>query len=169
MAMRLVTVVRVYTVVTAVAVGIIVGSAAWMVWPETLLELGALLGFAGLLCAPIVILWLFGSALREVVELPTRLGSVPELARVHGPELLALASNGGGRGDASRPRFRFGDLWRAGRLMLGARRNLPGYGAVLTLVSPTFLIVSLAAALAALWLIALALPAFVAAAVAAVL
>jgi hypothetical protein len=161
--------VRGYTFVTAVAIGIIVGSVAWVVWPESLIELAGLLGFAGLLCAPIVMLWLFGSALREVVELPDRLGSVPDLARTHGPELLALARRTNASGDAPRRGSILGDTWRAGRLMLGARRNLPGYGAAPTLVSPTFLIASLAAALAGLWLIVFALPVFVAAALTAAL
>jgi hypothetical protein len=165
LASRLVRWVRGYTFVTAVAIGVIVGSVAWITWPESLVELMGLLAFAGLLSAPIVMLWLFGSALQEVVELPRRLGSVPELARTHGPELLALAA----RGDAGRKGSVLGDTWRAGRLMLGARRNLPGYGAALTLVSPTFLIASLAAALAAVWLILLAVPVFVVAAVASVL
>ena len=134
-----------------------------MVGPESLVELMGLLSFAGLLCAPILMLWLFSSALREVVELPDRLGSVPDLARTHGAELLALASRTGSAGDGSRRGSVLGDTWRAGRLMLGARRNLPGYGAVLTMVSPTFLIASLTAALAAIWLILLAFPVFAAA------
>jgi len=38
------------------------------------------------------------------------------------------------------------DLWRSGRLLLAAHDDLPGYGAVLTLVSVPFLLASLAAA-----------------------
>jgi hypothetical protein len=169
LASRVVRWVRGYTFLTAVAIGIIVGSVAWVVWPESLVELLGLLVFAAMLCAPLVMLWLFGSALREVVELPERLGSVPDLARTHGPELLALARRTSTSGGEQRSGSILGDTWRAGRLMLGVRRNLPGYGAALTLMSPTFLIASLAAALAGVWLIVLALPVFVGAAVNAVL
>ena len=48
------------------------------------------------------------------------------------------------------------DLWRAGRLLLAAHDDLPGYGAVLALVSVPFLVASLAAAAVGIALIFLA-------------
>gem|GEM_PF-1660754 len=156
LAVRVVRLVRAYTVAVAVAAGVILLSAIWIVWPSSLADVAGLGVLVALLCVPIVVLWLFGSALREVVELPSHLGSVPDLAKAHGTELAGLVRTAQAR--ENRTRVRPGDAWRAGRLLLVARRDLPGYGAVLTLVSPAFLLVSLAAALAGVWFIVMAVP-----------
>ncbi|MCU0310568.1 MAG: hypothetical protein MUE36_06470 [Acidimicrobiales bacterium] len=149
-------VVRIYTVAVALAAVVVVAAIGLVVRPSSLVDALAGLVVAGVVAAPVMVLWLFGSALREVVELPGRIGSVPELARRHGTDLVEVARAAQLRGGPTR--VRPGDAWRAGRLMLAARRDLPGYGAALTLVSPTFLLLSLASALAGLWYLVLALP-----------
>jgi len=124
----------------------------------------ALLIIVGLVLAPVAVLWLFHSALAEVVRIPDRLVAVPDVAREHGTELARLVRQSHvGRGRLnlwSLP----ADLWRAGRLLLAAHDDLPGYGAALTLVSVPFLLAALAAAALGLLEIALA-PALLAGAV----
>jgi hypothetical protein len=157
-AARMVTVVRVYTAVTAGAVVVVAGVLAWRFWPSSVVEGAALFVLVALLAAPVLCLWLFGTALAEVVELPDKVGSVPSAARGHGAELAELVAESRKRDDHERLRSIPGDAWRAGRLLLAVRSDIPGYGAVLTLVSPPFLVASAASAAIAAWIIVLALP-----------
>jgi hypothetical protein len=135
-----------FVVVVGLAATTIVVTLLWRFWPGSWGDVLAHLVVAALLFAPVAALWLFHSALREAVQIPARLAAMPDVAREHGGELASLVraaqARRGGLRLAALPR----DLWRAGRLLLAAHDDLPGYGAVLTLVSVPFLLVSLAAA-----------------------
>jgi hypothetical protein len=123
-----------------------------------------LIAVAILAPAPIV-LWLFHGALREVLDLPDWLRNSPDLARVHASELAGLGAESCrseptpvGMVRPGRRRGGFvGDSVRAGRLLLQAHDDLPGYGAVLRLMSPVFLIAVVVALFAAAFEVALAL------------
>jgi len=134
----------------------ILGVLLWRFWPTSVADAVAYLILAALLLAPVVMLWLFHRALAEVVELPARLVAVPDLARDHGSELAGLVRDAQVRRGGLRLVSVPGDLWRAGRLLLAAHDDLPGYGAVLTIVSVPFLVGSLVAAATGLGLILLA-------------
>ncbi len=103
-----------------------------------------------------VILWMFHGALREALALPEWLRSSPDLAKGHASELADLvvaarSPSSGRRGHLLR------DTFRAGRLLLEAHDDLPGYGAVLRLMSPFFLVLVLIASVAAIVQVGLAL------------
>lgn len=103
-----------------------------------------------------VILWMFHGALREALALPEWLRSSPDLAKGHASELADLvvaarAPSSGRKGHLLR------DTFRAGRLLLEAHDDLPGYGALLRLMSPFFLVVVLVASVAAIVQVGLAL------------
>jgi hypothetical protein len=153
LALRITRFVGVYVVVVGAASATIVVTLLWRFWPASLLDVLSHLVIAAALFAPVGVLWLFHQALSEVVHIPERLVAVPEVAREHGGELGRLVRDA----QVRRGRFRVtslpGDLWRAGRLLLAAHDDLPGYGAVLTLVSVPFLIASAASAVVGLVLI----------------
>jgi hypothetical protein len=102
-----------------------------------------------------VILWMFHGALREALALPEWLRSSPDLVKGHASELadlvVAARRPAGGRGHLLR------DTFRAGRLLLEAHDDLPGYGALLRLMSPFFLVLVLVASVAAMVQVGLAL------------
>ncbi len=156
LALRLSRLVGVFVAVVGVAAVTIAVVLVWLLWPSSLIEAFGLLIIVAFVLAPVAVLWLFHSALAEVVRIPDRLVAVPDLARTHGTELARLVREsqvGRGRMNlASLP----ADLWRAGRLLLAAHDDLPGYGAALTLVSVPFLLAALAAAGLGLLEIALA-------------
>jgi hypothetical protein len=81
---------------------------------------------------------------------------MPDVARDHGTELAGLVRDARVRRGGPRLTSLPADLWRSGRLLLAAHDDLPGYGAVLALVSVPFLVASLAAAVAGIALIFLA-------------
>ena len=103
-----------------------------------------------------VILWMFHGALREALALPEWLRSSPDVVKGHASELADLVV------EARRPSsgaqgHLFRDSFRAGRLLLEAHDDLPGYGALLRLVSPFFLVLVLVASVAAVVQVGLAL------------
>jgi hypothetical protein len=103
-----------------------------------------------------VILWMFHGALREALAMPEWLRSSPDLAKGHASELADLVvaarqPSSGQRGHLLR------DTFRAGRLLLQAHDDLPGYGALLRLMSPLFLVLVLIASVAAMIQVGLAL------------
>jgi len=155
LAARLVRVVRAYALVTGVAALLVVVAVAWRLAPWSFGEVLGVLVLMALLAAPVGVLWLFGQALEEVAELPERVSRFPDVARGNVTELAALAKQ---RRATGSPGSLPGDLWRAGRLLLGAHDSLPGYGAVLTLVRVPFLIASAISAVVAGVIIVLALP-----------
>lgn len=146
LALKLSRVVGLYVAVVAVAAAVIAVTLWWRFWPGSLNEVVGLLLATGLLAGPVVVLWLFHRALAEVVQIPGRLVAVPDVAREHGTELAALVRAAQARRGGLRLATLPGDLWRAGRLLLAAHDDLPGYGAVLTLVSVPFLLASFVAA-----------------------
>ncbi len=135
-----------YAVLVGIAAVAIVVTAVWTSWPLSATDGVVVLVLAAVLGAPAVVLFLFQRALDEVVRIPSQLGAMPDVARTHGTELAALLRDA----QARRGRVRLvalpGDLWRAGRLLLAAHDDLPGYGAVLALMSVPFLLVALLAA-----------------------
>ena len=153
-----------YVVAVGIASTVILLTLLWRFWPGSAAEVVGALLVAALLFAPVAVLWLFHRALREVVLIPATLSTMPDVARDHGSELASLVRAAQARRGGMRLAALPGDLWRAGRLLLAAHDDLPGYGAVLTLVSVPFLLVSLAAACVGIGLIFLA-PAVVAGAV----
>lgn len=114
----------------------------WLAW---------VLSFAVVL-VPGIVLLLFRSALREVLELPKVLAEMPDVAAAHAGELTELV-----REARQGPRMRGAGrgLFRSVRLLLRAHDDLPGYGSVLRLASWPFLVLVAASALLApllIWL-----------------
>src|SRR5918992_805974 len=110
---------------------------------------------AALLAAPPVILFLFSEALRALAELPDRLRAMPATGREHADELGRLAGkarNARGRGFLGLPLV----AWRVTRLTASSRELLLPHAPLLPLVSPPFLLLTLAASVAALAEIAVA-------------
>ena len=132
-------------IASAVSIVVVVGVVVAHGWPSP--PVAALLMIVALFMVPApVVLWLFRGALREVIELPEWLAASPDLAKGHAAELADLVRtarrpSAPGADDGGRRRGGFvGDTARAGRLLLAAHDDLPGYGAALRLVSPVFLI-----------------------------
>jgi hypothetical protein len=142
--------VRIYVALVGAAAATIATMLLWRMWPSSITDVIVLVVLLAWLAAPVLVLWLFHRALAEVVEIPARLAATPEVARAHGGELAALVRDAQGRRGRVRLLSLPGDLWRAGRLLLAAHDDLPGYGAVLTLVSVPFLLASAAAAVVGL-------------------
>jgi hypothetical protein len=146
LARRLLGGVKALTIASAASIVVIVAVVLGHGMPS-LLTGGLLLVIAATLAPAPAVLWLFHGALRDVLALPEWLRSSPEMAKGHAAELAGLVS------DARRSRPRrggfVGDTVRAGRLLLQAHDDLPGYGAVLRLVRPPFLIAVLIAMVAA--------------------
>jgi hypothetical protein len=95
-------------------------------------------------------------ALREALALPEWLRSSPDLAKGHASELADLvvaarSPSSGRKGHLLR------DTFRAGRLLLEAHHDLPGYGALIRLMSPFFLVLVLIASVAAIVQVGVAL------------
>jgi len=153
-----------YTAIVGLAAGVIVATLVVRFWPGSLLDVLAHLVLATVIFAPVAMLWLFHRALAEAVQIPERLAAMPTMARDHGTELAGLLRDTQGRRGRIRLTSLPSDVWRSGRLLLAAHDDLPGYGAVLTLVSVPFLLASLVAACVGLFEIFLA-PAVVAGAV----
>ncbi|HEY6531472.1 MAG TPA: hypothetical protein VIY72_04155 [Acidimicrobiales bacterium] len=145
-----------YVIAVGVASVVIVVTLVVRFWPGSLLEVFAHLVLAAMLLAPVAMLWLFHRALSEAVRIPARLVAMPDVAKEHGGELAGLVRDAQVRRGRLRLMTVPADLWRAGRLLLAAHDDLPGYGAVLTLVSVPFLLASLAAACVGLGMIVLA-------------
>ena len=91
---------------------------------------------------PPVLLTLFWLVLREVVQLPERLRSLPESGRAQAAELGRIAGEARARGSWLRfPRL----LWRFGFLVGSARETLTPWAPLLPLVSLPFLLATAAA------------------------
>jgi len=135
-----------YVALVAAASATIVSVLLRRFRPQSAYDELAHLIVAAALFTPVAMLWLFHRALAEVVQIPGRLVAVPDVARDHGGELARLVRDAQVRRGRMRLTSLPADLWRSGRLLLAAHDDLPGYGAVLTLVSVPFLLASLAAA-----------------------
>lgn len=148
--------VRVYAVVAALAGGVVLLVALRNGLPSSEFHWAAIVLASFVVGAPPLLLWWFSAALLDTLHLPDRLASSPELARTHGRELAALARDAHAQaGSVRRIRLGRGDAVRAGRLLLRAHRDLPGYGGALRLVSVPFLLATALAALVAAIVIAL--------------
>src|SRR5918999_624859 len=102
-----------------------------------------------------VVIVVFSEALRALAELPDRLRALPGTGREHADELGRLAGkarNARGRGLLGLPLV----AWRATRLTASSRELLLPHAPLLPLVSPPFLLLTLAATVAALAEIAVA-------------
>ena len=153
LARRLLWGVRVLAIASAVSIAVMVAVLVGHGMPD-LLSGGFLVVAVALLAPAPVVLWMFHGALREVLALPEWLQSSPEVAKGHASELAGLVTDA--RRSGRRRGSFLGDSMRAGRLLLQAHDDLPGYGAILRLVSPLFLIVVAIALFAASFEIALA-------------
>jgi hypothetical protein len=109
-------------------------------------QIGAYVLVAALL-APPAVLGSFWLALRELVELPDRLRSLPGTSRENAAELGRLARDA--HASRGRSAFRVGALWRLLRLTQSSRELLTPYAPVVALASVPFLLAVTAAALAA--------------------
>jgi hypothetical protein len=137
---RLVRGVRVLAISAAVSVAIIVLAPLLLGWPSLLGAAGlALVALVG--AAVPVVLWLFYDALVEVLALPGWLRASPEIVRNHGGELadLVVEARAASRQGRRRRVHVVRDGWRAGKLLLAAHAEVPGYGAALRLISIPFL------------------------------
>jgi hypothetical protein len=140
---------RRYALVAAGAAGVIVVYLLVRETPGSGGEWIAALVATALLSAPPVILFLFSEALRALAELPDRLRAMPATGREHADELGRLAGkarNARGRGFLGLPLI----AWRVTRLTASSRELLLPHAPLLPLVSPFFLLVTLAASVAAL-------------------
>ena len=149
-AKRLGTVVRVYAALAAAATVVIVlamvlsGPVGWVQWL-------AVLVLAGLLALPSVVLWTFAKALDEVVALPQRLRENPDVMKAHAGEVAELVRESHARSRHRRWLIGLpGDLWKGGKLLLQAHRDVPEYGHAIRLISVPYLIATGLAAVAAL-------------------
>jgi hypothetical protein len=155
LARRLVGAVRVLAVASALAILVTVATVLSHGVPS--MPVAVFLAMAAAVLAPApVLLWLFHRALREVLELPDWLRRSPDLAKGHAAELADLVVASHGAGPATGRRGLVRDTRKAGRLLLEAHRDLPGYGSVLRLMSVPFLIAVGVALFAALFEIGLA-------------
>lgn len=103
---------------------------------------------------PPVVLTLFWLVLREVVQLPQRLRSLPETGRAQAAELGRIAGDARARASWLRfPRL----LWRFGFLAGAARETLTPWAPLLPLVSVPFLLATAAAFAGAVLEVAVAL------------
>lgn len=110
----------------------LVALIAWVAWPPA-------------------VLWLFHHSLVEAIELPERILNSPDIGKEYASQLVQIVQeNRGGVGNTAR-RATLGDAWRSGRLLIEAKRDLPGYARALRLVSLPFLFLVLVAFAAALW------------------
>lgn len=134
-----------FAVVTAVAALTITGSVLlidvpgeWWVWVILVLLLGVLL-------APGAVLLLFFLMLREALALPAKMRQLPDVAPERAAELGRLVAEARARDRAvsvgSLPR----DSWRAGRLLLRVRDDIPWAGVLISLVRVPFLLAVLVA------------------------
>ncbi|MEZ5141702.1 MAG: hypothetical protein R2726_04170 [Acidimicrobiales bacterium] len=149
-ARRLGTVVRAYAGVAGAAVVIIAialvlsGPVGWGQWV-------AVTVLVAILAVPVVMLWIFATALDEAVALPDRIRENPELLQGHAVEVADLVRESHARSRQRRWLVGLpGDLWKAGRLLLGAHRDLPEYGHAIRLISVPYLFATALAAVAAL-------------------
>lgn len=138
--------VRTLAVLATVAAAITLVATLVIDVPTTPAPVLAMLAWAALLAYAPVVLWLFHGALQDVLALPDWLRSSPDLAKKHAAELagLVLAAHGDPSGlpAADRPPRRVGvrEVFKAGRMLLEARHDLPGYGRALRLLNPVFLV-----------------------------
>ncbi len=157
LAQRLVRGVRLLWVSAAVSAVLIVAAPLVFGWPS--LTLAAVMVVLAMVLGLVpLVLWLFADALAEVLALPGWLRASPDIVRSHGRELseLVVEARSAGRAGPRRRTHVVRDGWRAGRLLLLAHAEVPGYGAALRLVSPLFLLAVAAATMGALVEITLA-------------
>jgi hypothetical protein len=147
LARRLVVGVRMLAIAAAASIVVVAGVVLAHGRPGAVDGTALVLLVALMVPAPVV-LWIFHGALREVLALPEWLQRSPDLARGHASELAGLVAESRRRDGRRRGGF-VGDSVRAGRLLLQAHDDLPGYGAALKLVSPVFLIAVAIATIAA--------------------
>jgi hypothetical protein len=140
---------RRYALVAAAAAAVIVVFLVTRNTPGSAAEWVGAAVAAALLAAPPVVLFLFSEALRALAELPDRLRKLPATGREHADELGRLA----GKARTARGRGLLGlplVAWRATRLTASSRELLLPHAPLLPLVSPPFLLLTLAAAVGAL-------------------
>jgi hypothetical protein len=140
---------RRYALVAAAAAAVIVVFLVTRNTPGSAAEWVGAAVAAALLAAPPVVLFLFSEALRALAELPDRLRALPGTGREHADELGRLAGkarNARGRGFLGLPLV----AWRVTRLTASSRELLLPHAPLLPLVSPPFLLLTLAAAAGAL-------------------
>ena len=133
----------------AVVIGLVV-VVRWL--PDAAGDRIALGLLLALLFLPPGILFAFYLALRELIELPERLRRYPDLPREHAAELAALLRDAD---DPARPAWRRlpRSAWRLSTLVRSARELLAPHASVMPLVSPPFLVATLAAAAACVLLV----------------
>jgi hypothetical protein len=134
----------------AVAVITIAVVVRWL--PDSASDRLAVALVLALLLVPPGILFAFHFLLRELVKLPERLRRYPDLSREHAAELSALIRDAD---DAGRPAWRRlpGSAWRLSALVRSARDLLAPHAPVMPLLSPPFLVATLAAAAACVLLV----------------
>lgn len=149
-ARRLGTVVRVYAALAGAAV-VVIGLAVVLSGPVGWAQWAAVTVLVAVLAAPVVLLWIFARALDEAVALPERIRENPELMRGHAGEVAQLVRESHARSRQGRWIVGLpGDIWKAGRLLLDAHRDLPEYGHAIRLISIPYLLLTAAAAVMAL-------------------
>ncbi len=149
LARRLVSFVRLVIWASVVAAVVILLAVLSLDVPRTVTPWVALLVMGAILVTPAIVLAMFRGALVEVLALPEWLRSSPDLVRQHGGELAGLVRQASGD-DGARTRAGGFGVFRAGRLLLQAHKDLPQYGGLLRLISVPFLF-AVFVAFAAAW------------------
>ena len=149
LARRLVSFVRLVVWASIVSAIVILLSVLSLDVPRTATPWLALLVVGAILVTPAIVLGMFRGALEEVLELPEWLRSSPDLVRQHGGELAGLVRQANGDTPGQGRAGGFG-VFRAGRLLLQAHKDLPQYGGLLKLMSVPFLF-AVFVAFAAAW------------------
>jgi len=140
LALRLVSVVRVVIWASVVAAIVILVAVLSLDVPRTVAPWVAMLVIGAILLIPAIVLSVFRGALIEVLQLPEWLRSSPDLVRQHGTELSGLVREANGETSNGGPARAAGfSVFRAGRLLLQAHKDLPQYGGLLKLMSLPFL------------------------------
>lgn len=141
LARRLGRVVRLFGILVALAAATIAVVLLWGLRPSDPAGWIGFIAVGAVLAAPPVVLLVFASVLRDVLELPAKLRETPEIGRLEAGELTTLAREAASRRvPHESPRAFPLDLWRAGKLMISARGELIGWGVVMRLASLPFLV-----------------------------
>lgn len=152
-----------YAVATAIAAVVLVSSVLIVEVPSSLWTWALLVLATAVLLLPAGVLVVFFFMLREALELPAKLRAIPDVAPARAGELAALVVEARARertvSVATLPR----DSWRAGRLLLRIRDDVPWAGVLISLVRVPFLLAVGAAFVAGLLEIVLAPPTLLAA------
>jgi hypothetical protein len=134
-----------YAVLVGLAGLVIAGVILWADAPSTAWTWLAFVVLVGFLLAPSAVLVSFALVLGESLKLPDKLRRLPDVAPQRANELAELVAEARLRERTLSLRSLPGDSWRAGRLLISLRDDVPWAGALLHLARIPYLILVAAA------------------------